>query len=77
VVEVAEEAVSNLRPAGVHAYRTVVPGLTVLADEGLDPLRRILETSFKLFIRAGAIISVTYLKASMAGADLFRALLVI
>ena len=74
VVEAAEEAVSNLRPAGVHIYRTVVPGRNVLGEGGLDAIRRILETGFRLFKRAGIIIGVACLIASVAVPTLLRAL---
>jgi putative membrane protein len=77
VVEAAKEAVSNLRPAGVYVYRTVVPGLNVLGDKGLDTLRRILERGFRLFIRAGTIIGIACLIVTIAVPNILRALLVI
>ncbi len=73
VVDAAEEAASNLQPAGVLAYRTVIPGLTVLGEGGLDTLRRVLESGFSLFVRAGLFIGVACLLTSVAIAYLFGA----
>jgi putative membrane protein len=73
IVDAAEEAASNLQPAGVLAYRTVVPGLTVLGEGGLDALRRVLESGFSLFIRAGLFIGVACFLTSVAIAYLFGA----
>ena len=73
VVDAAEEAAFNLQPAGVLAYRTVVPGLTVLGEGGLDTLRRVLESGFSLFVRAGLVIGVACLFTSVAIAYLFGA----
>ncbi|MBL7079123.1 DUF2070 family protein [Candidatus Bathyarchaeota archaeon] len=72
IVDAAEEAASNLQPAGVLAYRTVVPGLTVLGEGGLDTLRRVLESGFSLFVRAGLFIGVACFLTSVAIAYLFR-----
>jgi predicted neutral ceramidase superfamily lipid hydrolase len=66
VMEAAEEAASNLQPAGLLAYRTVVPGLTVLGEGGLDILQRILESGFSLFMRAGFFIGVACFLVSVA-----------
>ena len=66
ILETAEEAASNLQPARVLAYRTVVPGLTVLGEGGLDTLRRILASGFRLFMRAGLFIGVACFLVSMA-----------
>jgi predicted neutral ceramidase superfamily lipid hydrolase len=76
VVDAAEEAASNLQTAGLLSYMTVVPGLTVLGEGGLDTIRRILESGFTLFMRAGLLIGVACLLASVAiaycyGAPLF------
>ncbi len=71
IVEAAAEAASNLQPAGVIAYRTVVPGLTVLGKEGLDTLRRIMESGFSLFVRAGLFIGVACFLTSVAIAYFF------
>ena len=74
IVEAADEAASNLQPAGVIAYRTVVPGLTVLGEGGLDTLRRILESRFSLFVRVGLFIGVACFLTSVAIAYFFGAL---
>jgi putative membrane protein len=66
IVETAEEAALNLQSAGVLAFRTVVPKLTVLGEGGLDTLQRILESGFSLFVRAGLLIFLTCLFASVA-----------
>jgi len=71
ISQAAEEAASNLQSAGVLAYRTVVPGLTVLGEGGLDTLRRTLESGFRLFKRAGLLIGVACFLVSMAIAYLF------
>jgi len=51
----------------------VVPGLTVLGDGGLDILRRVLESGFSLFVRAGLFIGVACFLTSVAIAYLFGA----
>ncbi len=71
IVEAAEEAASNLQPAGVVAYRTVVLGLMVLGEGGLDTLRRIMESGFSLFVRAGLFIGVACFLTSVAIAYFF------
>ena len=73
IVDAAEEAASNLRPAGVLSYRTVVPGLTVLGEGGLDTIQRILESGFSLFMRAGFFIGVACFLTSVAIAYCFGA----
>jgi predicted neutral ceramidase superfamily lipid hydrolase len=65
-VETAEEAALNLQFAGVLAFRTVVPKLTVLGEGGLDTLQRILESGFSLFVRAGLLIFLACLFTSVA-----------
>ena len=74
IVEAADEAASNLQPAGVIAYRTVVPGLTVLGEGGVDILRQILESGFSLFVRAGLFIGIACFLTSVAIAYFFLAL---
>lgn len=74
IVEVAEEAASNLHPTGVLAYRNVVPGLTVLGEGGLDTLRRIPESGFNLSAGAGLFIGVVCFFISVIITYLFGAL---
>ena len=73
IVDAAEEADSNLQPAGLLSYRTVVPGLTVLGEGGLGTLRRTLESGFSLFVRAGFFIGVACFLTSVTIAYYFWA----
>lgn len=56
VVDAVEGALSNLEVCRASFTRTVVPGLTVLGEAGLNLLSNVLESAFGLFKRTAAVV---------------------
>ena len=69
VVEAAEAAISRLGRCSASHTRTVVPGLTVLGEAGLELLDNVLESAFDLFKRTA--LAVTPASLLLAAAVVF------